>query len=129
MALDNQPSGAEQRRHYRVTAGLDAMLTVALQLPDGRTIPAELVDLSADGACLRWPLATMPVLDLNDTVQLLFQAKTGTVPLEILAAVRWMGPDTGFVKYGFEFQDVGDLAAAGDARLWALFNRRRHLRE
>jgi hypothetical protein len=68
------PEVADSRRHYRVASGLDALLAVALVLEDGRGLPAELVDLNASGACLRWPLATTPVLDLNDTVQLNFQA-------------------------------------------------------
>jgi hypothetical protein len=36
-----------------------------------------------------------------------------------------MGNDPEFIRYGFEFADASDLAAGGDARLWALFNRRR----
>jgi len=125
MMRQGRSGAADQRRHYRVASGLDALLTVALALEDGREIPAKLVDLSASGVCLRWPLATTPVLDLSDTVQLNFQTRSGTAPLKIPAIVRWMGTEADSIRYGFEFQDTSDLAATADARLWALFNRRR----
>jgi c-di-GMP-binding flagellar brake protein YcgR len=125
MMRQGTPGGADQRRHYRVASGLDALLGVTLGLEGGREIPAELVDLSASGACLRWPLATTPVLDLSDTVQLSFQTRSGKAPLKIQATVRWMAAEAESIRYGFEFQDASDLAATGDATLWALFNRRR----
>jgi len=125
MMRQGRPGAADQRRHYRVASGLDALLTVALALEGGREVPAKLVDLSASGACLRWPLATTPVLDLSDTVQLNFQARGGKAPLKIQATVRWMAAEAESIRYGFEFQDARDLAATGDATLWALFNRRR----
>jgi len=129
MTWQERPRTADQRRHYRVRSGLDALLGVALGLDGGREISAELVDLSAGGACLRWSLATTPVLDLSDTVQLKFQARSGTAPLRIQAIVRWMGTGAESICYGFEFQDTGDLTATADATLWALFNRRRAPRE
>jgi|GEM_PF-2166562 len=105
-----RPGAADLRRHYRVASGLDALLTVVLVLEDGPEVPAELVDLSASGACLRWPLATTPVLDLNDTVQLNFQARGGKAPLKIQATVRWMAAEAESIRYGFEFQDARSLS-------------------
>jgi len=128
MTWQGKPGTADQRRHYRVRSGLDALLGVTLGLDGEREIPAELVDLSAGGACLRWSLATTPVLDLSDTVQLNFQPRSGTAPLRIQAIVRWMGTEAESIRYGFEFQDIGDLTATADATLWALFNRRRTAR-
>ena len=126
----NRGSGsADQRRHYRVSTALEGMLVATLVLPDGRTIPGELVDLSAGGACLQWSVKTTPVLDVNDTVQLNFQVKGKAVPLQRQAAVRWMGSDAGFVRYGFEFFDSEAFDAAADAILWGLFNRRRTRRD
>jgi len=125
MTWQGRPGAADQRRHYRVCSGLDALLAVTLGLEGGREIPAELVDLSAGGACLRWSLSMTPVLDLSDTVQLNFRARSGAAPLTIQAIVRWMGTEVDSIRYGFEFQDTGDLTATADATLWALFNRRR----
>ena len=115
-------SGAAQRRYYRIESGLDTFLDVALLLADGTTLAAELVDLSAGGTGLRWPVASTPVLDVGEAVVLRFQPHPTGRPLEVDATVRWMAIDDDGVRYGFE---IGEIDRADlDPRLWSLFNRR-----
>jgi len=118
------PSGAEQRRHYRIASGLDTLLAAALVLADGTAVAAQLLDVSAGGVGLRWDASDTPVLDLGEPVRLRFQPQPAGRPVEIEAAVRWMGLDEGGVRYGFEFTGLDKVAAELDPRLWTLFNRR-----
>jgi len=117
--------GADQRRHYRIASGLDALLAVTLVLADGTTLAAELLDLSAGGTGLRWPAASTPVLDVGEEVTLRFEPCPTGRPLEVDATVRWMAIDETGVRYGFEIGEIDTVAADMDPCLWGLFNRRR----
>jgi len=125
MPPPGKPSGADLRRYYRVASGLDAFLEVALILADGTTLAAEILDLSAGGAGLRWPAASTPILDMGEAVVLRIRPRQGGRPLEVEATVRWMAIDDGGVRYGFEIGEIDTVAADMDPRLWGLFNRRR----
>jgi len=118
-----KPSGADLRRNYRIASGLDALLGVDLILADETALAAEILDLSAGGAGLRWPAASTPVLDVGEAVGLRFQPRPFGRPLTVDATVRWMAIDDDGVRYGFE---IGEIATAADMdpRLWSLFNRR-----
>jgi len=117
--------GADKRRYYRIASGLDGFLEVALVLADGTTLAAEILDLSAGGAGLRWPATSTPILDVGGEVVLRVQPRQGGRPLEVDATVRWMAIDEGGVRYGFEIGEIDTVASDMDPRLWSLFNRRR----
>ena len=112
----------ERRRHYRLSSGLDATMRVGLVLGHGTKHPGELVDLSASGISLRWPLAHLVVVDEGQVVELFVEPLTREESFAVNVAARWRQPDdSGKVRYGFEFQhgaDQPDEVAAGLSRLF-----------
>lgn len=119
-------STADRRRQYRISSGLDGTLTVALILADGAEHPAELVDVSAGGACLRWPPGKIVVLNVGQQVRLWMQSSIAGAPITLSATVRWIGTDDERnVRYGVEFHDLDEMFADLSPGLRWLFNRRR----
>jgi c-di-GMP-binding flagellar brake protein YcgR len=123
---DGTAGTAEQRRQYRISSGFEGILAFALVLADGSEHPAELVDVSAGGACLRWPIKDLVVLDVWQEIRLCAKSSMAKQPIMITAQVRWCGPDDeAHIRYGVEFLDLDDQPDQISPALRWLFNRRR----
>ena len=108
MTASDKPTNVltEKRRHYRISSRLDTALSVGLVMAHGTETPAEVVDLSASGTCLRWPVERMAVVDVGQDVELRVQPCAVDDSLTVHAAVRWrISDDAGAVRYGFAFQE------------------------
>lgn len=117
---------SDPRRQYRVTSGLDGTLDVSLVLADGSEHPAELVDVSAGGTCLRWPTGRAVVLNIGQQVDLRIQPCMADRPVTVQAEVRWLGADDeGNVRYGLQFHNLAEVFDQLSPTLWRLFNARR----
>ena len=128
MALvnKNNPFATDARRQYRLSSSLDGTLAVAVVLPDGTAHPAELVDVSAGGTCLRWSPKNTVELNVGQPVQLRVQACTADTPVTIRATVRWLGADIeGNHRYGLEFRNLDELFVQLSPTLWRLVNARK----
>jgi c-di-GMP-binding flagellar brake protein YcgR len=113
----------ERRRHYRLSANLDAAMRAGLVLAHGTEHPGEVVDLSASGISLRWPIEQMVVIDEGQVVELFVQPLARKDPFAVNVAARWREPDgSGKVRYGFEFQHGADLPDGVAAALSRLFD-------
>jgi len=122
----NNPIATDPRRQYRLSSSLDGTLSVAVVLPDGTAHPAELVDVSAGGTCLRWSPERTVELNVGQPVMLRMQACTADTPVTIHATVRWLGADNeGNNRYGLEFRNLDELFVQLSPTLWRLFNARR----
>jgi c-di-GMP-binding flagellar brake protein YcgR len=117
---------ADPRRQYRVASGFEGTLEVSLLLADGAEHPAELVDVSAGGTCLRWPPGRAVVLNIGQRVRLRMQSCTSDRPVTVRAEVRWLGADDdGNIRYGLEFKDLDEIFDQLSPALWRLFNARK----
>jgi c-di-GMP-binding flagellar brake protein YcgR len=115
----------ERRRHYRLSADLDAAMRVALVLAHGTEHPGEVVDLSASGISLRWPIERMVVIDVGQDVELCVQPCMLEESFTAHVAARWREPDdSGNIRYGFEFAPTADHPDEVAAALSRLFDRR-----
>jgi c-di-GMP-binding flagellar brake protein YcgR len=115
----------ERRRHYRLFSGLDAAMRVGLVLAHGTEHPGEVVDLSASGISLRWPVEHMVILDVGQVVELFVQPLAREDSVAVDVAARWREPeDSGMVRYGFEFQHGCDHPEEVATALSRLFDRR-----
>ena len=122
----NRTDTAERRRQYRISSGLDGALNIGLVMANGTVHAAVPIDISAGGICLQWPREKLVVLNIGHEAELRIQSRAVDEPLRIRAVVRWMATDAdGNVRYGFEFQEVGDLFGQIPPALWGLFNRRK----
>ncbi|MGD2063437.1 MAG: PilZ domain-containing protein [Nitrospirota bacterium] len=122
----NRTVTTDPRRQYRVSSGLDGTLTVSLVLSDGTEHPAELVNVSAGGTCLRWPSKKVVVLNIGQRVTLRIQSCTADGPVTVRAEVRWLGADDeGNIRYGLEFRNLDEVVNRLSPDLWRLFNARR----
>ncbi len=118
---------ADQREHYRRTAGQKATLGVRLALPTGEVLPGELLDVSAGGAavCFNTDLATM--LKVESPCELRFTSLTkGNIKVQ--AIVRSCPRADAPNRFGFQIQDQGDLFRQLDESFYKYFNRRRWVR-
>ena len=116
----------EQRQQYRVSSGLDGILAVALILGDGVENPAQLVDVSAGGACVRCPVKDLVVLDVGQQIRLRMRSPMAKGPLTVNAQVRWCdADDEGNVRYGVQFLDLEESTDQINPALRWIFNRRR----
>ena len=101
-------------------------LAVSLLLSDGSEHPAELVNVSAGGTCLRWSSTTAVVLNIGQTVRLRIQPCMADRPVTVRAEVRWLGADDeGQIRYGLQFRDLNEIFDQLSPSLWRLFNARR----
>jgi len=115
----------DPRRQYRVTSALDGTLAVALVLADGTEHPAEMVDVSAGGTCLRCALEKAMVPDIGQQVVLRVQPFVADTPVTLHATIRWLGADeSGNIRCGLEFQDFDQLIDRLSPTLWRPFNTR-----
>ena len=122
----NTPVAIDPRRQYRISSRLDGTLAVALVLADGTEQPAELVDVSAGGTCLRWSSGKTLELNVGQPVKIRVQACTANTPVTIGAKVRWLGADNeGHIRYGLEFENLDELFVQLSPTLWRLFNARK----
>jgi len=122
----NTPFATDPRRQYRVFSDLDGTLAVAVVLADGTAHPAELVNMSAGGTCLRWSPEKTMELNVGQPVKLRVQACTANTPVTIRAEVRWLGADDeGNIRYGLEFHNLDELFVQLSPTLWRLFNARK----
>jgi len=128
MALvsKNSPFATDPRRQYRLSSSFDGTLAVAVVLSDGTAHPAELVDVSAGGTCLRCALKNTVELNVGQPVTLHVRACTADTPVAIRATVRWLGADNeGNNRYGLEFQNLDELYVQLSPTLWRLLNARK----
>jgi c-di-GMP-binding flagellar brake protein YcgR len=115
----------DPRRQYRLSSGLTGTLAVALVLADGTEHPAELVNVSASGTCLRCAAGEAVVLHIGQRVELHMQSFIADAPVTLHAAVRWLGADDeGNIRYGLEFRDLDQIFGQLSPTLWRLFNAR-----
>jgi c-di-GMP-binding flagellar brake protein YcgR len=122
----SNPDISDTRRESRVSKNLDRALSVSLLLADGTEHPAELVDVSACGTCLRWPPGQLVVLNIGQPVSLRLQGHTSDQPITVDAEVRWLGADDeGNVRYGLEFHDLHEVLHELSPTLWRLFSARK----
>ena len=116
------PVTVERRRHFRLSSGLDATMRVGLVLGHGTKHAGEVVDLSASGISLRWPMKHTVVIDEGQMVELFVEPLRREDSFAVNVVTRWREPDdSGRVRYGFEFQhgtDRPDEVAAGLSRLF-----------
>ena len=119
----------EQRKQYRVRVQEGRILQIAL-LPAKGTSPCAgtIIDVSADGAAVRFPLADCPALALGATVELSVTSDQLKTPLLAHARVRHRIEEKDFRQYGFQFTDREQFERRLSPILNALFNRRRAYR-
>jgi len=128
MAAFNRTKTAttDHRRQYRLSSGLDGTLAVALVLADGSERPAELINVSASGTCLRWPSGNAVELHIGQQVKLHMQSFAADAPVTLHATVRWLGADDqGDIRYGLEVRDLDQVFAQLSPTLWRLFSGRK----
>lgn len=118
---------ADQREQYRRAPGKKAALGVRVLLPTGESVSGELVDLSAGGAAVRFDEDLSAVLFPTETYELrIVSLSKGN--LKVRARVR-SGPREGAAnRFGFQFEDPGELFRQLDDSLYKYFNRRHWIR-
>jgi c-di-GMP-binding flagellar brake protein YcgR len=119
----------EQRKQYRVEMDPSTDLHVDIVLPDGTPVPGAPVDLSADGAgirflSLRFAGPPCPAHGIGDEVQLRFTSKLLKQPLLVKARVAHRVEEDGCRRYGFQFTNRSELERQLAPELFRLFNRR-----
>jgi len=116
----------EQRACYRVATHLALdQFDLRLELPDGRTFPARMEDVSARGLMARTHGCVIPPLQEGSRIALRLSCRKRGISLRLYATVR--GPQSlpGESCYGLAFDQPEGLESAIPNDLFSLFNRRR----
>jgi len=112
---------AERRRHDRISASLETMLTVSLVLADSTEHPVKLVDVSSGGVGLLWPADKPVVVKVGERVTLHIRRCTADASVTVHAAVRWLSADNaGSIRCGLEFENVYEVFEHVMPTLWQL---------
>ncbi len=94
----------------------------------GRTLaPGIVVDVTADGAGIRFPLATAPNIAIGEQVELEFASQQQKI-LAVAAFVRFRREEETVRRYGLEFLDRDIVEKQLPPALARLFNRRASFR-
>jgi hypothetical protein len=111
----------ERRRHDRISAELEAALSVGLVMEDGTVRTAVPVNISTGGVCLRWSPEDMVALNVGQRVELCIEPVISDAPVTVQATVRWTGvDDDGSIRYGLEFEDLYRIFEDVMPALWRL---------
>ena len=104
------------------------MLGAKLLPPNSEWLVAQVVDASAGGAGLSFPIDRDPDLQTDDPVMLSFHSLREASEVLAQAIVRTRAEEGDTVRYGFQFADPSQLFKGLDPFYLKFFNRRRHLR-
>jgi len=125
----NAESLASNRRSiYRVHPESNDRIALALLTPRGEVAAKEIVDLTINGACTRFPRTTTPAIGAGDRVTLLVRspglsehtAVEATVVKGVEMESEW--------RYRFRFDRAGQLLRRASGDCYTLFNRRANSR-
>jgi c-di-GMP-binding flagellar brake protein YcgR len=112
------------RSQYRARPSEGLEVNGALHLPDGRRLPAVVVDVSSSGLALRVDGQLDPGLEHGEVIELEV-AITGRQPVRTPGEVVFAEEDGArFRRYGFRYVNLGNLYAQLDDVYARLFNRR-----
>jgi hypothetical protein len=118
---------ADQREHYRRTAGQKPTLGVKVVLQTGEVLPGELLDVSAGGAAVRFNTDLTAALKVGSSCELRFTSLTkGNIKVQ--AVVRSCPRADAPNRFGFQIPDQADLFRQLDESFYKYFNRRRWAR-
>lgn len=117
----------DKRTPYRVGVRSDAQIHAVLVLGE-RTVPAELLDISASGCGLRLEESHALGIKKGHALELRFTALGIGRAVVAVGIVRRMDKGEGWASYGLQFQDPESIYAQLHTKLWSFFNRREGFR-
>ena len=112
----------ERRARYRIDAADTAATEVALARAGADPEPTELIDVTIDGAAVRFPHARAPSIAVGDRVVILLGAVDQALRVDAVVIHRREDPE--HRRYGLRFLDPDSLAERLGPALAKLFNRR-----
>ncbi|MFQ5937620.1 MAG: PilZ domain-containing protein [Acidiferrobacterales bacterium] len=116
----------EGRKFYRVTPDQPHSLDITVETADGETFPAELLDLTVEGAGTRFRREAGPTLAIGQGARLTFKSARFRRPIHVHAKVRSRVELGAFrsYRYGFEFDERDELQRQLSGEIHRLFNQR-----
>lgn len=116
-----------RRKHYRVIPGQTRRLDVSVRVEgDGRVFRGEVLDMTIDGAGVRFTTDAAPVVALGHSVMLTFSASWLDESFEVSGTVKSrieLGESREY-RYGFAFDQSAELQKRLPSGVFQLFNRR-----
>lgn len=116
----------DARRHYRVTPADQHTVEVSVSTADGQAFPAELLDITIEGAGTRFLREAGPTLAVGQAATLTFKSARLRRPIRVQAKVRSRVELGAFrsYRYGFEFDGREELEQQLGGEIYRLFNQR-----
>jgi c-di-GMP-binding flagellar brake protein YcgR len=124
--LPQEPT--EKRRQYRRANGGSQPLSLSIEVASWAPIQAELIDVCMQGIGARVDFKRDPNLKVGDVVQLTIGCLDRPRIRTKARVANVGGQDERGTRYGFEFENQGQLFAQLDHFYARLFNRREHVR-
>ncbi len=114
------------RRHYRVAPAEQHNVDVTVSTADGQSFPAELLDITIEGAGTRFRREVGPTLAIGQPATLTFKSARLQKPIRVQAKVRSRVELGAFrsYRYGFEFDERDELERQLSGEIYRLFNQR-----
>lgn len=123
-----EPSGADRRKQYRVTAEFDELVQIEFRGPKLVCDDVRLLDLSAGGAGVELPDEANGLLRMRDRISLSMRSPKLSEPLEMSARICHLDERRARPKVGLSFESWRDHRALLDSELRSLFNEREAFR-
>ena len=128
MFFRKRESKLENRREsYRKRQSRAHQVDLKVVTPSGST-QGEFIDISVLGLGARFPFERDPMLSSDDVIELLIECGPNGSVQTPARVVRSREDGEGFVRYGFEFINQGNLYSQLDSFFSRLFNRRSSVR-
>jgi len=114
----------DRRVVYRVSPQPGDELSLAILSPIGEARSARIVDLTIEGAGIRFASAGQPALGEGDRAKLLFSSPRLPSPVELEAVVVAQVEGGPYTHYGLRFERVEQEPPPAPGDFYRLFNRR-----